>query len=326
MRALVTGCAGFIGSHLTESLLGDGWEVVGVDCFNDNYGRDAKLRNLERSRDWEGFDFVPVDLSRGAVADLVEDCDTIFHMAAEPGVRASWGERFDNYLRNNVRTTQHLLEAVRGDDRKRFVYASSSSIYGQAETLPTREDVRPQPHSPYGVTKLAAEHLCALYHANYGVQATSLRYFTVYGPRQRPDMAFHIFCAAALRGDQISVFGDGRQTRDFTFVADIVSATRAAAVAGEAPGLAFNIGGGTQVSVLDAIELISGFAGRPVEVVRLPQQDGDVRDTGADTARARSLLGYSPSIAIEDGLRLEFQWMVEQVERPAATPATGPRR
>ncbi|MEA2193136.1 MAG: hypothetical protein QOI73_3257 [Solirubrobacteraceae bacterium] len=326
MRALVTGCAGFIGSHLTESLLADGWEVVGVDCFNDNYGRDAKLRNLEQARQWDGFDFVPVDLSRGAVGDLVADCDTIFHMAAEPGVRASWGERFENYLRNNVRATQHLLEAVRGDDRKRFVYASSSSIYGEAETLPTREDVRPQPHSPYGVTKLAAEHLCALYHANYGVQTTSLRYFTVYGPRQRPDMAFHIFCSAALRGEQINVYGDGRQTRDFTFVADVVSATRAAAVAEQAPGLAFNIGGGTQVSVLDAIELIDGFAGRAAEVVLLPQQDGDVRDTGADTARARSLLGFSPSIAIEDGLQLEFQWMVEQLEHPATTPAGGPRR
>ena len=323
MRALVTGCAGFIGSHLSESLLQDGWEVVGVDCFNDNYGRDAKLRNLEQARDWEGFDFVPVDLSRGAVADLVEDCNTIFHMAAEPGVRASWGQRFDNYLRNNVRATQHLLEALRGDVDKRFVYASSSSIYGQAETLPTREDARPQPHSPYGVTKLAAEHLCALYHANYGAQTTSLRYFTVYGPRQRPDMAFHIFCAAALRGEPVEVFGDGRQTRDFTFVSDVVSATRAAATAEQAPGLTFNIGGGTRVSVADAIELIGGFADRPVEVARLPSQDGDVRDTGADTTRARALLGFAPAVAIEEGLRREFEWMAQQLERGAAPAARG---
>lgn len=315
MRALVTGCAGFIGSHLTESLLADGWEVVGVDCFNDNYGRVAKLHNLEEARDWDGFDFVPVDLSRGAVVDLVEDCDTIFHLAAEPGVRASWGQRFDNYLRNNVLATQHLLEALRGNEDRRFVYTSSSSIYGQAESLPTPEDVRPQPHSPYGMTKLAAEHLCSLYHANYGVQSTSLRYFTVYGPRQRPDMAFHIFCAAALRGEPINVFGDGRQTRDFTFVADVVNATRSAAEAAQAPGLAFNIGGGTRVSLIDSIDLIRGFAGRPIEVVRLPQQDGDVRDTGADTTRAQALLGFSPSMPFEEGLQREFQWMVEYLER-----------
>lgn len=321
MRALVTGCAGFIGSHLTESLLADGCEVVGVDCFNDNYGRAAKLRNLEQSRDWMGFDFVPVDLSRGAVADLVEDCDTIFHLAAEPGVRASWGQRFDNYLRNNVLATQHLLEAARATEGKRFVYASSSSIYGQAESLPTQEDVRPQPHSPYGMTKLAGEHLCALYHANYGVQTTSLRYFTVYGPRQRPDMAFHMFCAAALRGERINVFGDGSQTRDFTFVSDVVNATRAAAEAADAPGLVFNIGGGTRVSLSGAIELIGGFAGPPLEVDHLPQQDGDVRDTGADTTRAESVLGFSPAVAFEDGLEREFQWMVEYLEHSARAVA-----
>lgn len=315
MRALVTGCAGFIGSHLIESLLNDGWEVVGVDCFNDNYARAEKLRNLEQARDWSGFDFVPVDLSRGAVLDLVEGCDTIFHMAAEPGVRASWGQRFDNYLRNNVLATQHLLEALRGDERKRFIYTSSSSIYGQAESLPTPEHARPQPFSPYGVTKLAAEHLCSLYHANYGVQAASLRYFTVYGPRQRPDMAFHIFCAAALRGEPINVFGHGRHTRDFTFVGDIVDATRAAAESPAAPGRVFNIGGGTRVSVREAIELIEGFAGRSIELVLRPQQDGDVRDTGADISRARSTLGYSPATSLEHGLALEFEWMTDQLAR-----------
>lgn len=315
MRALVTGCAGFIGSHLTESLLSDGWEVVGVDCFNDNYGRAAKLRNLEQARDWAGFDFVPVDLSRGAVVDLVEDCDTIFHLAAEPGVRASWGEHFDNYLRNNVLATQHLLEALRGDEVKRFVYASSSSIYGQAEVLPTAENANPKPHSPYGMTKLAAEHLCSLYHANYGAKTTALRYFTVYGPRQRPDMAFHIFCDAALREEPINVFGDGCQTRDFTFVGDVVDATRAAAKAPDAPGLAFNIGGGTRVSLLETIRLIGDFIGRPTNIVRLPQQDGDVRDTGADTTRARALLGFAPAMHFEEGLRAQFEWMVQQLER-----------
>jgi UDP-glucose 4-epimerase len=315
MRALVTGCAGFIGSHLTESLLNDGWEVVGVDCFNDNYGRAAKLRNLEQARDWGDFDFVPLDLSRGAVADLVDDCDTIFHMAAEPGVRASWGRHFETYVRNNVLATQHLLEALRGDESKRFIYASSSSIYGQAESLPTRENVLPRPHSPYGMTKLAAEHLCSLYHAIYGARTTIMRYFSVYGPRQRPDMAFHIFCAAALRGEPIKVFGDGGQTRDFTFVADVVNATRAAAEAGQAPGLAFNIGGGSCVSLHHGLGLIAGLAGRYPEILRLPAQDGDVRDTAADTTRAQALLGFAPTTRLEDGLRAQFDWTVTQIEQ-----------
>src|SRR4051794_29901247 len=229
MRTLVTGCAGFIGSHLTEALLSEGHDVVGVDCFNDNYGRPEKLRNLESARSWDAFDFVPLDLARGALEDLVEGSEVIFHLAAEPGVRASWGERFDLYLRNNVLATQHLLEASSQWPGKRFVYSSSSSIYGQAETLPTHESVAPRPVSPYGVTKLSGEHLCLAYHANFGVPATVLRYFSVYGPRQRPDMAFNIFCRAALAGNPVEVFGDGGQTRDFTFVGDIVDATLAAA-------------------------------------------------------------------------------------------------
>jgi nucleoside-diphosphate-sugar epimerase len=216
MRALVTGCAGFIGSHLTEALLADGVSVLGVDCFNDNYGRRQKLHNLETAREWDEFDFVPVDLSRGELHDLVADCETVYHLAAEPGVRSSWGLRFDQYLRNNVLATQLLLEAMRDQSGKRFVYASSSSIYGQAEALPTSEDTTPRPHSPYGTTKLAGEHLCALYHGNHGVETVMLRYFSVYGPRQRPDMAFNRFCRAAIGGDPITVFGDGHQTRDFT--------------------------------------------------------------------------------------------------------------
>ena len=234
MRTLVTGCAGFIGSHLTESLLADGHVVLGVDCFNDNYGRRDKLENLAHAQQWDGFEFVPVDLSRGDLHDLVEECDVVFHLAAEPGVRASWSGRFETYVRNNVVATQHLLEAARRVPERRVVYASSSSVYGQAEQLPTAEDVLPQPFSPYGMTKLAAEHLCGLYHANYGVETVSLRYFTVYGPRQRPDMAFNIFCRAALAGETITIYGDGSQTRDFTFVGDIVAATPGASAAAPA--------------------------------------------------------------------------------------------
>src|SRR5919106_2237059 len=160
MDALVTGCAGFVGSHLTEALLADGEDVIGVDCFNDNYGRREKLRNLERAMDWDGFEFVPIDLARGDLFELVQECDTVFHLAAEPGVRASWGDRFEQYLRNNVQATQQLLEAAASSPQTRLVYASSSSIYGEAERLPTPEDVTPRPISPYGLTKLSAEHLC----------------------------------------------------------------------------------------------------------------------------------------------------------------------
>jgi UDP-glucuronate 4-epimerase len=312
MRALVTGCAGFIGSHLTESLLSDGWEVVGIDCFNDNYGRRQKLRNLERARSWDAFDFVPVDLARGDLRDFVDDCNVLFHLAAEPGVRASWGGRFETYMRNNLLATQHLLDAAVACPEKRFVYASSSSIYGQAETFPTREDTSPQPLSPYGVTKLAAEHMCNLYHTNHGVSAVSLRYFSVYGPRQRPDMAFTRFCRATIAGEPISVFGDGRQTRDFTYVEDIVAATRLAADTPGVEGRVYNVGGGSRIGVDRAIELIGELAGHPPEVLHVERQHGDVRDTGADTTRAREELGFAPGTAFEDGLAAQFAWALQE--------------
>jgi UDP-glucuronate 4-epimerase len=316
MRALVTGCAGFIGSHLTESLLEDGHEVLGVDCFNANYARVDKLQNLELARSHAGFDFVPIDLARGELADVVSDCDVIFHLAGEPGVRASWGQTFEPYLRNNVLATQHLLEAARGWPEKRFVYASSSSIYGQAERLPTAETEKPQPFSPYGVTKLSAEQLCTLYHGNHGVHTVSLRYFSVYGPRQRPDMAFHKFCRAAVEGAPIQVYGDGEQTRDFTYVADVVAATRAAAAAPGAVGGVYNVGGGSRISLNKTLGLLEEFAERPLDVRHAVKEHGDVRDTGADTTRARAELGFTPATSVADGLRAEFEWMLEPTRRP----------
>lgn len=311
MRALVTGCAGFIGSHLTESLLADGWGVVGLDCFNDNYARPQKLRNLDRAREWQDFDFVPIDLSRGALHDFVADCDTLFHLAAEPGVRSSWGARFETYVRNNVLATQHVLDAVMASPGKRLVYASSSSIYGEAETFPTSEDALPRPLSPYGATKLTGEHLCNLYHANYGVGVVSLRYFSVYGPRQRPDMAFSIFCTAAMEGRPITVFGDGKQTRDFTFVGDVVAATRRAAEAPGAVGNTYNVGGGSQIGLIEAIDMIGELAGRPLEVHHLGTEHGDVRDTSADTTRARTDLGVQPTTSLQEGLTAQFAWALE---------------
>jgi UDP-glucuronate 4-epimerase len=318
LRALVTGCAGFIGSHLTESLLADGTEVVGVDCFNSNYPRADKLLNLRSARDHDGFDFMPIDLARGDLAELVDDVDVVFHLAGEPGVRASWGQTFQPYLTNNILATQQLLEAMRACPEKRFVYASSSSIYGQAERMPTSETDLPAPFSPYGVTKLGAEQLCLLYHGNYGVQTVSLRYFSVYGPRQRPDMAFHKFCRAIADGEQITVYGDGQQTRDFTYVEDVVAATRMAATAPRAAGGVYNIGGGTRTSVNETLDLLSELAGRALDVKRLAAQDGDVRDTGADTTRARADLGWEPRVGLADGLRAEFEWALEESPRLAA--------
>jgi UDP-glucuronate 4-epimerase len=322
-RALVTGCAGFIGSHLTEALLADGAEVLGIDCFTDNYAAADKHANLERARGYDGFRLVAAELSAVALEPLLDDRDVVFHLAAEPGVRASWGTRFDRYVRNNVAATQRLLEASAAEPGRRIVYASSSSVYGDAERLPTPEDATPQPLSPYGVTKLAAEQLCRLYHAEHGVDAVALRYFSVYGPRQRPDMAFRRFCAAAIAGRPIELFGDGRQTRDFTFFADVVAATRAAAAAPGAGGRVYNIGGGAHVSLNGALERLAAIAGRPLDVRRRGREDGDVRHTGADIALARAELGFEPATALDHGLAAEFEWVLGRrpVSRPFAAPA-----
>ena len=318
MRALVTGCAGFIGSHLTESLLEDGHEVLGVDCFNDNYARSQKLANLRVALDFESFRFARCDLASTDVSGLLAGCDAVFHLAAEPGVRSSWGSRFEVYLRNNVAATQRLLEAALGLPELRFVYASSSSVYGEAERLPTPEDAAARPLSPYGVTKLGAEQLCLLYHANHGVEAVALRYFSVYGPRQRPDMAFNRFCRAALADEPITLFGDGRQTRDFTYVADVVAATRAAALSAAAPGRVYNVGGGSRVSLREALAILETVSGSALGVRCEPREHGDVADTGADIARARRDLGFAPSTSLEAGLLAEYEWMAERVPRPLA--------
>jgi nucleoside-diphosphate-sugar epimerase len=307
VRALITGCAGFIGSHLSESLLVDGHDVLGVDCFNDNYGRVQKRRNLERSREWDAFEFVPVDLARGELHDLFAECDVVFHLAAEPGVRQSWGTRFETYVRNNVLATQRVLEACRRTHLRRLVYASSSSVYGQGESLPTSEGMAPMPISPYGVTKLGGEHLVSMYARSYGLDAVTLRYFSVYGPRQRPDMAFSRFMDAALSGRPIELFG-GRQTRDFTFVSDIVRATRAAADAGHDLTRVLNVGGGSRVSLDDCIALISELAGQHLEVLRSEVQRGDVLHTGADISAARAQIGFEPAVDLVAGLEAQWEW------------------
>lgn len=308
MRALVTGAAGFIGSHLSETLLDRGWHVTGLDCFTDYYPRAMKERNLDGLRGRDGFHFIYGSVQHADLAALLDGKTHVFHLAAQPGVRKSWGTDFDVYTDNNIDATQRLLEACVGRPLHRFVYASSSSLYGDNVQIPMRENALPQPVSPYGVTKLAAEQLCYLYFVNHAVPTTSLRYFTVYGPRQRPDMAFHRFIKASLEGTPITLYGDGEQTRDFTFVADAVAATIAAGERG-VPGRAYNVGGGSRVSMNQVIDIIARLAGKPLDVRREPAQKGDMRDTYADTTLARADLGFSPSVTLEQGIEAEYRWL-----------------
>ena len=307
---LVTGVAGFVGSHLAERLLRDGERVVGLDCFTDYYPRAAKEANMAWLRGQPGFRFLELDLATADLEALFrqEPVRGVLHQAAQAGVRASWGREFAIYTQNNVLATQRLLEAARTAGVQRFVYASSSSVYGDVAELPMRETARPQPHSPYGVTKLAAEHLCQLYHANFGLPTVSLRYFTVYGPRQRPDMAFHRFIRALLTDQPLPVYGNGEQTRDFTFIDDIVEAN-VRALRSDAGGVVLNIGGGSRVTLNDVLRLLGELTGRPVHIDRHEIQHGDVRHTWADTTAAQRLLGYAPRHNLESGLRAEVEWL-----------------
>ena len=308
MKALVTGAAGFIGSHLVETLLSRGAEVVGLDCFTDYYPRETKTGNMADAMRQPRFRFVEAALQTADLAALLDGVTHVFHLAAQAGVRKSWGRDFLTYTTHNVDATQRLLEAVKDHPLERFVYASSSSVYGDEASIPMREDARVQPVSPYGVTKLAAEHLCHLYSVNYGVPTVSLRFFTVYGPRQRPDMGFHRFLRAALAGQPISLYGDGEQTRDFTYVADIVTAVLAASDRGR-PGAVYNIGGGSRVSINEVLAQIERLTGRALDVRREPAQKGDMRDTFADTTLARRELGVAPAHVLADGLAAERDWL-----------------
>jgi len=262
VKALVTGTAGFIGSHLTAALLDRGTAVVGIDCFTDYYARALKEANLAVNAGRPEFEFVESSIQTADLGALLDGVTHVFHLAAQAGVRKSWGRDFRTYTEHNVDASQRLLEACVGRPIQKFVYASSSSLYGDAKTIPVAEDALPRPLSPYGVTKLAAEHLCQLYWANHRVPTTSVRYFTVYGPRQRPDMAFHRFITAALTDQPITVYGDGSQTRDFTFVADAVAATIAAGDCG-VPGRAYNVGGGSRVSVQHVLDILERLSGHP---------------------------------------------------------------
>jgi UDP-glucose 4-epimerase len=321
---VVTGCAGFIGSHLTEALLALGCRVTGVDSLTDYYDPDQKRANLARSRGHPDFCLRAEDLNDLDAEQLLRGSRVCFHLAAQAGVRASWGAEFTRYLDWNVLATQRLLEACRqptvAGDLARLVYSSSSSVYGDQPRYPVSEEDLPRPRSPYGVSKLAAEHLCVLYGANYGVPTSSLRYFTVYGPRQRPDMAFRKFLDAALSGEPFAVYGDGRQTRDFTFVADAVRANLLSVAAPEVTHV-FNIGGGARVSLREALdqltaELASRVPGCAPQVLYEETARGDVRHTYADRSRAERAVGYAPRVPLAAGLACEAAWVARRQEAP----------
>ena len=305
--ALVTGVAGFVGSHLAERLIEDGWRVRGVDCFTDTYARSIKEQNLAAVKGHARFAFEEVDLVLTDLNKLTKGADVVFHLAGQAGVRDSWGAEFVIYTERNVLATQRLLEAAKEVGLHRFVYASSSSVYGNTKDLPVTEDSLPLPISPYGVSKLAAEYLCRLYYTEYGVPTVSTRYFTIYGPRQRPDMAFHKLIRAMLRDEPFPVYGDGEQTRDFTFVSDAVEATVRAANA--PPGSVYNVGGGSRVTLNHVVDLLEELVDREARVKRQEKQAGDVRHTWADTSRIRDAIGFVPQVQLREGLGREVAWL-----------------
>ena len=317
-ETVVTGCAGFIGSTVTEALLEMGCRVTGVDCLTDYYDTELKKENLAGFRNHPAFTFVQEDLNDVDPVALLRGKTACFHLAAQAGVRASWGDYFSEYLARNVMATQRLLEACKAEgvreNLRRFVYSSSSSVYGDQDQLPVTEQALPQPRSPYGVTKMAAEHLCVLYSMNFGVPTSSLRYFTVFGPRQRPDMAFRIFIEKALDGQPFPVYGDGSQTRDFTYVGDAVR-SNLLAVACEKTWEVFNTGGGSRLAFGDTLSMLTELLkdrvpGIQPEVRYQATAKGDVKDTFADRQHVEKTIGYKPTITFSEGLAREVDWVI----------------
>lgn len=308
MNYLVTGAAGFIGSHLCKKLIRNGGHVLAVDGFTDFYPRRMKEKNIQPVVNHPHFHLVSQDLLDLDLNSMLEKIDVVFHMAAQPGVRTSWGSDFSVYTRNNIDATQRLLEAAKTSDIKKFIYASSSSVYGSCPQLPMIETSTLHPFSPYGVTKLAAENLCHLYHKNYGIPCVSLRFFTVYGPGQRPDMAFHKFFKAIAEKREITVFGDGQQTRDFTFIDDIIRANLSSIENGR-PGETYNLGGGTQKKLADILTVIEEISQTELKIRYVEREKGDVPHTYADIQKAKRDLNYAPRVSLEEGLKLEWEWI-----------------
>lgn len=309
MKAVVTGAAGFIGSHLAEELVACGHKVIGIDCLTDYYPRAIKEMNIQNLVKSPNFNFIERNLLDLDLVKLLNGVDAVFHEAAQPGVRNSWGVNFSTYVSHNILATQAMLEASKkASSLEYFVFASSSSIYGDSETYPTKEDTIPMPISPYGVTKLACEHLCNTYLKGFGLPVVILRYFTVYGPRQRPDMAFNKFIRSALMNEAITVYGDGLQTRDFTFVSDIIEANMLILKNQIRSGV-FNIGGGTTTTINYVIQILKALTGKNINVKHVISEKGDVKHTCADITRAKQVLGFRPKIGIRGGLSVEIEWV-----------------
>lgn len=307
-KAIVTGSAGFIGSHLCEALIKNGYDVIGIDSFTDYYDRKIKESNLSLLNQNNKFNFIKEDLIKLNLNEYMNDTDFIFHQAGQPGVRGSWGEEFDIYVINNIIATQRLLEAAKNFNIKKFVYASSSSIYGNADVLPMAENHLPRPFSPYGVTKLSAEQLCDLYNKNYGLPAVSLRYFTVYGPRQRPEMAISTFIKSIIKGEEINIYGDGTQIRDFTYIDDVINANILAAHS-NIKGEIFNVASGKPIKLIDIIYILETIIGKKAVLNFVENQKGDVKGTYGDINKIKSVLGYSPSFDIKRGLYNQVNYM-----------------
>jgi nucleoside-diphosphate-sugar epimerase len=306
-RVVVTGAAGFIGSHLCERLIELGHHVVGVDSFTDYYERSRKEENLAELKANPDFTFEELDLVDADLRPALRGARVVYHLAGQPGVRPSWGEQFDRYVRDNILATQRLLEHLKETPIDRLVFAGSSSVYGDAEMFPTKESALPRPVSPYGVTKLAAEHLALLYAKNFGLPVVSVRYFTVYGPRQRPDMAFALFMQALVDGDPIEIFGDGEQSREFTYVSDAVEGTIKAATA-DVVGQVFNLGGGSRVTVSRVLATLEDISRIKAKRKTLPAAPGDPRHTGASINLARERLGWEPRVSLREGLTKQWEW------------------
>ena len=317
-RYVVTGCAGFIGSHLVDSLVADGHEVLGLDAFTDYYPRAVKEANLAYARRSPSFSLVEADLAAAPIGALLGRVDGVFHLAGQPGVRTSWGASFETYVHHNILASRRLFEAAAGAG-VRVVYASTSSVYGESEVHPTPEDVAPRPASGYGVTKLAAEQLAGAYASSHGLDVVILRYFSAYGPRQRPDMAFARITSSLVAGTPFELFGNGEQARDFTYVADVVEATRAAMERAPAAAL-YNVGGDEVVSLVEAIGLFEAIAGRRLEVRRGETAVGDVRRTSADTSRIRAELGWRPRTSLADGIAAQLRAAGLEISPPEPAP------
>src|SRR5437870_2522295 len=309
-RVVVTGAAGFIGSHLCERLLAAGHEVVGIDSLSDYYDRERKEQNLREAAANPNFTLEEADLVDANLTRAMRGAAVVFHLAGQPGVRPSWGSHFDRYVHDNIVATQRLLEALREAPVQRLVFASSSSVYGNAEMFPTKEMALPRPVSPYGMTKLAPEHLTFVYMRNFGIPATSLRYFTVYGPRQRPDMAFVRFIDALVEGHEIEIYGDGEQTRELTFVSDAVDGTVKAAAA-DVVGQIVNLGGGSRGTINRVLATLEDISRLEARRKFLPAAPGDPRHTGASINVARERLGWEPRVALREGLAKQWQWFQE---------------